>query len=224
MSFEVLSLPGLTPFRKAYEIQLDLLEKRIRDEIQDTFIFVEHTPVVTRGRGLQFTGEPRERAMPMMPLPSGIDYVEIERGGDLTYHGPGQLTVYPIVKLDGRGWGPNHDLGAYLRKLEHVLDPIFKQFNLEPIFKEGASGIWLKTAAGEKKIASLGVAVRRWVTFHGIAINLSTDLKYFQLISPCGFSPDVMANLSDFLPPNFSDKFESPRAWLESQIRGSLSQ
>ncbi len=197
------SLPGLTSYEEARTLQLSLVEQRVRDEIPDTILFLEHTPVVTQGRGLQFTGASRERHMPVpRSLPSGISFSESERGGDLTYHGPGQLVVYPIIKLDGQGMGPRHDVGGFLRKIEKIfideLADLGHRWNpdLRPSIREGATGVWI----GDKKIASLGIAVRKWVTYHGIALNCVNDLSPFHLISPCGFHPEVMTRLKDWVP------------------------
>jgi lipoyl(octanoyl) transferase len=135
-------------------------------------------------------------------LPQGISFCESERGGDLTYHGPGQLVVYPIVKLDGQGFGPHHDVAAFLRKVEKVfIDELMDlgirlKSELRPSVREGATGVWI----GERKIASLGVAIRKWVTYHGIALNCVNDLSPFHLISPCGFNPEVMTRLKDWIP------------------------
>jgi len=197
------SLPGFTPYEEARTLQLSLVEQRVRDEIPDTILFLEHHPVVTQGRGLQFTGTPRPRHMPVpQSLPQGISFCESERGGDLTYHGPGQLVVYPIVKLDGQGFGPHHDVAAFLRKVEKVfIDELMDlgirlKSELRPSVREGATGVWI----GERKIASLGVAIRKWVTYHGIALNCVNDLSPFHLISPCGFNPEVMTRLKDWIP------------------------
>ncbi len=197
------SLPGFTPYEEARTLQLSLVEQRVRDEIPDTVLFLEHHPVVTQGRGLQFTGTPRPRHMPVpQSLPQGISFCESERGGDLTYHGPGQLVVYPIVKLDGQGFGPHHDVAAFLRKVEKIfIDELMDlgirlNSELRPSVREGATGVWI----GERKIASLGVAIRKWVTYHGIALNCVNDLSPFHLISPCGFNPEVMTRLKDWIP------------------------
>ncbi len=193
---EFLSLPGLTPYAEAYALQLDLVEKRARDEIADTVLFVEHPSVVTRGRGLQWTGVARERSMPMGPLPVGMDYVEIERGGDLTWHGPGQLVVYPIMKLDGKGVAPARDVAAYIRWMEALLIDVLAKYDVRAGAKPGATGVWVGEEL-DRKIASIGIAVRKWVTFHGIGLNVVNDLQPFHAISPCGFSPEVMTRLSD---------------------------
>jgi lipoyl(octanoyl) transferase len=184
------SLPGLTSYEKARELQLSLVDQRAANEIEDTVLFVEHEPVITRGRGLQFTGTPRPRHMPVpVQLPEGMAFCESERGGDLTYHGPGQLVVYPIIKLD-------HDLAGFLRRFEQIFVDELNSRGLKADARENASGVWV----GDQKIASMGIAVRKWVTYHGMAINIVNDLKPFHLISPCGFAPEVMTRVADLLP------------------------
>jgi lipoate-protein ligase B len=183
-------------YREATLFQEALVEARVGGLLEDTFLFLEHTPVVTRGRGLQFTGESRPRAVPLAELPAGVDFAESQRGGDLTFHNPGQLVIYPIVKLDGLGFGPKHDVAGYLRKLESVLIEELSALGLPARSVDAATGVWI----GEKKVASIGIAVRKWVTFHGMALNLANSLDGFRLISPCGFSPEVMGRLADFLP------------------------
>ena len=174
-----------------------MVEKRAADEIPDTVLFLEHEAVVTQGRGLQWTGTPRPRHVPLpAPLPPEISFCESERGGDLTYHGPGQLVIYPIVKLDGRGFGPEHDITAFLRKFEGVLISTLARLDLKGSSHENAAGVWV----GERKLASIGIAVKKWVSYHGMAINVVNDLKPFHLISPCGFSPEVMTRLEDLAP------------------------
>jgi len=134
--------------------------------------------------------------LPAGNLPGGITIAECERGGDLTYHGPGQLVIYPICKLDGQGFGPDHDVVGFLRKLERALIAALGTWGLEGSSKQDATGVWV----GKRKVASIGIAVRKWVTYHGIALNCVNDLKPFHLISPCGFDPEVMARVSDLAP------------------------
>lgn len=192
MQFQI--LPGLTPYLEASNLQQKLVEQRAKDEIPDTILFLEHTPVITRGRGLQFTGVARERHMPApVGLPTSIQFCESERGGDLTYHGPGQLVIYPILKLDGLGFGPKHDVAGFLRKFEQVAIDLLHGLDLKAERRENATGVWI----GERKVASLGVAVRKWVTYHGMAINVTNDLAPFRYISPCGYSPEVMTSLKE---------------------------
>lgn len=204
------SLPGITPYETARALQLELVDARVRGEIPDTVLLLEHAPVITRGRGLQIrTGKSKHenesaRAMPLVPalLPPGIEYAEVERGGDLTYHGPGQLVVYPICKLDGTTpLTREHDLSHFLRTLEQitidVLAPELQPLGYSLARVEDATGVWLEREGRRTKIASLGIAVRRWVTFHGLAVNLVNDLKPFALMSPCGFSPEVMTSWAE---------------------------
>lgn len=188
----------LVTYAQTSELQKKLVELRASDEIPDTVLFVEHLPVITRGRGLQFTGALRPRHMPVpAQLPAGMDFSESERGGDLTYHGPGQLVVYPIFKLDGQSpHSPQHDVGAFLRGLEKVLISEFAALGLHAESRAEATGVWV----GERKLVSLGIAIRKWVTYHGAAINVVNDLEPYHLISPCGFAPEVMTRLVDLLP------------------------
>ena len=194
----------LVSYAAAWNFQKSLVDRRAADAIPDTILFVEHPPTITRGRGLQRKpGDDTDlRAMPMAAPPEETAYFEIERGGDLTWHGPGQLVVYPIVKLDGKGFGPDHDIAGYLRKLEKVFGGWLATHGLLTESRENATGIWVLPRTGEggstseKKIASIGIAIRKWVTYHGIGVNLANDLAGFRAISPCGFDPDVMTTLA----------------------------
>ncbi|MEN9723788.1 MAG: hypothetical protein RJB38_1774 [Pseudomonadota bacterium] len=210
------SLNHLTPYSEATELQKKLVELRARDAIPDTVLFLEHQPVVTRGRGLQWIGVARERSIPLAaPLPPGVAFAESERGGDLTYHGPGQLVVYPIVKLDGSGFGPSRDVTGFLRKLENVFVGWLADLGLESEAREQATGVW----ADGKKIASIGIAVRKWVVWHGLAINIVNDLQPFHSISPCGFSPEVMTSLSERLAARGKAPLPAEwRSWVEQEV------
>jgi lipoyl(octanoyl) transferase len=175
----------LVPYDRAWAYQKSLVERRAAGEIPDTFLFVEHPPTITRGRGLQ--KKPGEvetpRAMPLGPLPPDTAYFEIERGGDLTWHGPGQLVVYPIT--------------GYLRKLEAAFGGWFASHGLFTEARENATGIWVaRPGRPDRKIASIGIAVRKWVTYHGIGLNLVNTLDGYRGMSPCGFAPDVMTTLA----------------------------
>jgi len=169
---------GVREYGEVYELQKSLLLRRIADEIDDTLIFVEHPHVVTVGRRLDAQKNIFDRSMPV---------VEIERGGDVTYHGPGQLVGYPILKLEGS----ERDLHGYLRRLEDALISTATALGLPGGRNPGWTGMWL----GEKKVASIGIAVRRWVTFHGFALNVCTDLQRFSAIQPCGLPAVVMTSL-----------------------------
>jgi lipoyl(octanoyl) transferase len=171
------------PYETVYCFQKDLVERRVTDDLYDTLLIGEHPHVITLGRGTH-----EENLLETQNIP----VVEIERGGDVTYHGPGQLVGYPIFKLREE----EQDLHQYLRRLEEVLIRVLKHYNLQGERKSGWTGVWV----GEQKIASIGVAIRKWVTYHGFAFNVSTDLEYFNRINPCGLSSSVMTSLQTLLP------------------------
>ncbi len=217
----------MVPFAAAWEFQKMLVERRVNGDIPDTFLFAEHPPTITRGRGLQRKpgNDDELRAMPMGDVPRGTEYFEIERGGDLTWHGPGQLVVYPIVKLDGKGFGPDHDVTGFLRKLEKVFGGWLAMQGVLTESRENAAGIWVTMAdRPSRKIASVGIAVRKWVTYHGIGVNLTSDLAGFHAISPCGFDPDVMTTLAKE-SPEFAENgwSESVRSEVEFEIASLIS-
>jgi len=218
---DFLSLPGLTSYELARKLQLDLVELRAVEKIPDTVLFVEHTPVITQGRGLQAKGETGLRHMPLpAKLPIGVEFSVAERGGDLTYHGPGQLVMYPICKLDGKGFGPERDVAGFVRKLERVLIEELHFLGVRAESRPGAAGVWVGKGSASKKVASVGIAVRKWVTYHGIAINCVNDLAPFGLISPCGFSFKVMGCLRDVLEPEAWRKLsKDPLNWRSSLER-----
>ncbi len=215
------SLEGLVRYEEVADLQRALVERRALGIIPDTVLFLEHEPVVTRGRGLQWTGVARERSIPLSaPLPPSIAFAESERGGDLTYHGPGQLVMYPIIKLDGSGFGPERDIAAFLRKLELVFVEWLRGLGLQSESREHATGVW----AEGKKLASIGIAIRKWVVWHGLAINVVNDLKPFHLISPCGFSPEVMASLAELMEARGLPWDRANwRSWIELELSRVMS-
>ncbi|MBI3557334.1 MAG: lipoyl(octanoyl) transferase LipB [Deltaproteobacteria bacterium] len=186
---QVLDL-GLKNYAETLELQKQLLEKRARGEIEDTLVLVEHPPVYTMGRsGAETPAEIKVRKLGSVPV------VAVERGGKLTFHGPGQLVGYPIIAL------PHHDLRRYLRDLERLLMSALVQETMLPalpcpeslLLEPGQlqTGVWIR----DKKVVSIGIAVKRWVTYHGFALNLSTDLRYFEAVEPCGFSGSIMTSV-----------------------------
>jgi len=194
------SLQDSVPYREVRKLQLRLVEDRAADRIPDTILFLEHDPVVTRGRGLQFSAERICRHLPVTnraSWPDGIDFEESERGGDLTYHGPGQLICYPICKLVQGGAFPRH-VSGFLRILEEIAIEALANWRIRGVRRENASGVWVEDGDGSlRKLASVGIAVKHWVTYHGIALNCVNDLAPFRLISPCGFDPSVMTRVAD---------------------------
>jgi lipoate-protein ligase B len=175
---------GTREFAEVWAMQRELVAARQRDEIPDTLILVEHPHVITLGRGTH-----RENIV----APGDMPMFEIERGGDVTYHGPGQLVGYPIFLLREN----ERDLRVYLRNLEQALIQTVAAFGLPAGRRDSWTGVWNQTA--DRKLASIGVAVKRWVTLHGFALNVSTDLSQFAAINPCGLEATVMASMTTLL-------------------------
>jgi lipoate-protein ligase B len=171
---------GRLRWAEAYALQRELSEQRKRHEIPDQLLLVEHPHVVTMGRNghmenLIASEEVLSR--------SGIDFHHTNRGGDVTYHGPGQLVGYPILDLNE--W--KRDVHAYVRAVEEVIIHTIGSFGLDGGRVLGATGVWVNGA----KICAIGVHISRWVTSHGFALNVETDLQYFQYIIPCGLTLPV---------------------------------
>ncbi|MEW6143792.1 MAG: lipoyl(octanoyl) transferase LipB [Thermodesulfobacteriota bacterium] len=186
-TFKVYKL-GTVPYGKALDLQLKLLEMRKNEEIGDTLLLLEHPPTFTIGRrgnmgNLLAAKSHLEKA--------GIHFEVISRGGDITYHGPGQLVGYPIMDLNGMG----RDIHKYLRNLEETIIVSLGNFGIRGRRIEGVTGVWTKW----HKIASIGVGVRRWVTYHGFALNVNTDLSYFDMIVPCGIENVQMTSIQRWL-------------------------
>ncbi|TMQ65978.1 MAG: lipoyl(octanoyl) transferase LipB [Candidatus Eisenbacteria bacterium] len=181
---------GRVPYREALAFQRRAVEMRSRDEAPDVLYIVEHDPVVTVGR----SGHPENlRAGQDELRRRGVDLVSVERGGDVTYHGPGQIVGYPIVSLAGLPGG--RDLHRYLRDLEQALIDCLGAFGLPAARNPSYTGVWV----GEKKVAAIGVAVRHWVAFHGFALNVDPDLSHFDLIHPCGIRHLGVASMASLL-------------------------
>jgi lipoate-protein ligase B len=173
---------GQREYGATLELQRELCAARQRDEIPDTLVLVEHPHVITRGRG---THEENLLATGDVPV------FEIERGGDVTYHGPGQLVGYPIFLLRPS----ERDLHRYLRNLEEGLIRALAELGLATGRRAGWTGVWTQREP-QAKLASIGIAVKRWVTLHGFALNVATDLSRFAAINPCGLDAAVMTSVS----------------------------
>ncbi len=160
---------GVMDYSPALELQHALVAQRYADEIPDTLLLLEHPPVFTLGRG----GDVKH-----LLNPGQVPVQRVSRGGDVTFHGPGQLVCYPIVALKQHG----KDVHAYLRRVEDVLISTLAEWGIDAHKQDGLTGVWV----GSHKIASIGIGVRRWVTFHGFALNVNPDMSYFSAIIPCG--------------------------------------
>jgi lipoate-protein ligase B len=171
---------GRVPYADAAAMQLELHEKRSLDEISDQLLLLEHPPVYTRGSKGQ--DEERRESFPEIPT------LSVDRGGATTYHGPGQLVGYPIVKLEGA----RRDLHRYVRDLEQVLIQILESYGIAAATSPRGTGVWV----GDRKIASIGVRVARWVTRHGFALNVDPELAHFGGIVPCGIQDVEMTSIA----------------------------
>jgi len=169
---------GRTRYADAWRRQDALVAERIAGVVGDTLVLTEHDPVYTIG--LRGGADQHLVWDPARLAHEGVKVVKTNRGGDITYHGPGQLVGYPIIDLS-----PRKDLHAYLRFLEQVLIDTVGELGLVAARRDGKTGIWI----ADRKVAAIGVAVRRWVAYHGFALNVNTHLPHFQGIVPCGIAP-----------------------------------
>lgn len=162
-------------YENGMALQQKLVEMRQKEELEDQLLLLEHPPVITIGRGGKMENL---LATPQVLASSGVRFFETTRGGDITYHGPGQIVGYPIIHL-GEG---NRDVRKYVTKVEEVLIRTVAHYGITAERVEGKRGIWV----GSNKIAAIGVRIARWVTSHGWALNVNTNLDHFRLITPCG--------------------------------------
>ena len=172
---------GVVDYDEALAMQSALLAARIDGSIGDTILLMEHPHVFTLGRGAD------ERFI--VSNAAGVPIRRVSRGGQVTYHGPGQLIGYPILKLEGS----DRDVTKYLRNLEAAMIDALARFGIDAGRRDSMTGVWV----GAQKIASIGVGIRRWTTWHGFAINVSTDLRYFDSIVPCGIEGCRMTSVCE---------------------------
>jgi lipoate-protein ligase B len=193
---------GQRGYAEVLELQRSLCRSRLSGEsTDDTLLLVEHEPVITLGRGTRATSLPLSQ--PALER-RGIGVFEVERGGDVTFHGPGQLVGYPILDLRRH----RADLHWYLRHLEGALIEALATLGIEAGRNPGLTGVWTRG----RKIASIGIHVKQWVTYHGFALNVSTDLDYFDLIVPCGIRDVVMTSVAQEL-----GRTDPAALWIESR-------
>ncbi len=182
----------MTGYRETYRYQKELFHRRLRGEGENTLLVTSHEPTITMGK----TAEKKDLfASKEFLRERGVDYVEIERGGGITYHGPGQVILYPIFDL--RDYGK--DLREFVRRLGNVGLRTADHFGLEAEFRDSERiGLWIR---GErKKLCSIGLRVKRWFTMHGIALNVSLDEEKASLIRPCGVEGASLVSVADFTP------------------------
>jgi len=184
---------GLMDYEKAWDLQRHLWQRRVEGQFPDLLLLLEHPHVFTLGR--------RGNRSHLIVSPEILEAMKIpifhvERGGDVTYHGPGQMVVYPILNLKDYGYR----LIRYVDQLEEVLLRVLRDFRIEGGKDPSNRGVWV----GQEKIASIGVAIKRWVSFHGFSLNYEMDLKYFDLIHPCGLVGGKMTSMANILGTEIS--------------------
>ncbi len=185
---------GLTPYAEALALQQSLHEARKRDEIPDTLLFVEHPHVITLGRG---ANRANLLADEITRQQAGVELFETGRGGDVTYHGPGQLVGYPILNLAPE----RQDVRKYVQDLQEVLVRTAADFGVVAEPRGGELvGVWV----GNYKLGAIGIRISRWVTMHGFAFNVTTDLRYFQMIVPCGIKEYGVTSLQQLTGKQFA--------------------
>jgi lipoate-protein ligase B len=201
---------GRRDYLDVLDIQHNLLDLRGKNAIPDSLILVEHDSVFTAGKSIAREELPNNI--------NGIPVIQIERGGQWTYHGPGQLVGYPILNLESR----NRDIHGFIRNLEEMLILALKEFEISAERNPIQAGVWVK----EKKIASIGAAIRKWLTFHGFALNVNVDLSYFSMITPCGLPSSIMTSMNFLLQHdlNFSDVKFSIIRMFESTFQLKLTE
>ncbi len=199
----------LTDYHEAYTRQKELFEgikaiklrnkhENRRDITPNYFILTEHPHVYTLGK----SGDPRNLLLPEEKLQAfGVQFIPTDRGGDITYHGPGQIVGYPVIDLDNFGI----DIIEYIRRLEEVIIRVLADYGIRGERSPGETGVWLDPGGTDpRKICAIGVRTSRWVTMHGFAFNLSTDLSYFDHIIPCGIRNKGVTSLQKelgYIPP-----------------------
>lgn len=191
---------GRARYERSWARMREVLDARIEGSTPDTLILVEHEPVYTLGR--------RKGAQQNVLDAGEVPVIQVERGGDVTWHGPGQLTAYPIVALPpGR-----QDLHAFMHALEDAIVRTCADFGLAAGRDPRNTGVW----ANGRKLASIGVACRRWVTWHGLALNVNPDLSFFSGINPCGLAPGIMTSMAEQL--GAAPDFEAVKAALVGHL------
>ncbi|TZE81478.1 lipoyl(octanoyl) transferase LipB [Calorimonas adulescens] len=180
---EVLKL-GLIPYLKGKEIQLAAMERVKSGETDGVLIILQHPPVYTIGSAGGFDNI----LIPMEELEKRAEIYKVERGGNITFHGPGQIVAYPVFDLTK--WGK--DVHLYVDKLEEVIIRLLAEYGIKAGRKAKYTGVWMD----DEKICAIGVAVRHWITWHGLAFNVNTDLSYFNLINPCGITDFGVTSLN----------------------------
>ena len=207
ISYNILDL-GKADYTETWEIQKELQAKRISGQIDDQLLLVEHPPVYTLGKNA-----PIEDLL--IKDNDDISIIQTDRGGKITFHGPGQLVGYPIIDLNNY----KRSISWYIRELEQLIINVLLDYNINSQRKKGLTGIWVK----DKKIAALGVRISRWVTMHGFSLNINPDLSYYEGIVPCGITDFGVTSMAEILEkkcPKISDTKLKIIDYFSSQFSG----
>ena len=192
VTYNILDL-GKSHYNDAWKLQKRLQSQRISGQIDDQLLLVEHFPVYTLGKNT-----PKEHLLTKES--DNISIIQTDRGGDITFHGPGQLVGYPILDLNQY----KRSITWYMRELEQLIIDVLKEYDINAERKKGLTGVWVKG----KKIAALGVRISKWVTMHGFSLNINPDLKYYQGIIPCGIKDYGVTSMADLLGNDVPDMSE----------------
>ena len=195
---------GLIGYAEAWSLQKRIVAARKAGAVEDVLLVCEHSHVITQGRNGK-----REHLLASEHVlrQKGVEYYETSRGGDITYHGPGQIVGYPILNLGAI----RRDVVWYVRMLEVAMIRATSEFGITAERVAGKTGIWVKSGDTEEKLAAIGVHISRWVTSHGFAYNVSTDLRYFDLIVPCGIADRKATSLEKLLGRSIEQEEVAPR-------------
>ena len=195
---------GLIGYAEAYALQKRIVAARKAEAIEDVLLLCEHPHVITQGRNGK-----REHLLVTENVlrQKGVEFYETSRGGDITYHGPGQIVGYPILNLGAI----RRDVVWYVRTLEEAMIRATAEFGITAERVAGKTGIWVRAGNTEEKLAAIGVHISRWVTSHGFAYNVSTDLRNFDLIVPCGIADRKATSLEKLLARNVEQTEVAPR-------------
>lgn len=176
---------GIKDYQETLTLQYQLIEKRIINEIEDTLVLVEHPHVITMGRKGKIENI----------FDTSISMYKVERGGDVTYHGFGQIVGYPIIDFRVK-----KDVDKFLRALEEIIILTLKNYDIKATRKENYTGVWVN----EKKIASIGISFKNWISYHGFSLNVSTDLNYFLKLNPCGLEGSIMTSMNEIMNKTYN--------------------
>lgn len=203
---------GRLSYDEGLKLQAELVEQRRAGSIPDTLLLLEHPPVITLGVKTRI-GPKHIVATPEQLSDEGVTVHETGRGGDVTYHGPGQLVGYPILDL-AAPHDPRKDVHHYVRDIEEVLIQTAASFGIDARRVAGLTGVWVGPEGREEKLAAIGIRISRWITSHGFALNVSTNLNHFNLIVPCGIVDHGVTSLEKLLgrPVSMTDAEDATAA------------